>query len=180
LSIADNNAAAIGTPSACYTAAMVRRLRIDASVFFAIMMVPLIVLWVRSYWWWDQLYNPISPSRLIVIESASGRVILELAKGLPGSPWIWQISQELNGAYWGGGDQDWEEANRYRGVGGFAAYATQYISTYRMLYWFPVLASAALVVFPWIRWTNRFSLRTMLIATTLVAAALGLMVWASR
>jgi hypothetical protein len=43
----------------------------------------------------------------------------------------------------------------------------------------PILVIAStLATFPWIRW--RFSLRTLLIATTLVAVALGLIVWASR
>ena len=36
---------------------------------------------------------------------------------------------------------------------------------------------AALAAVPWIRWNRRFSLRTLLIATTLVAVVLGLAVW---
>ncbi len=35
---------------------------------------------------------------------------------------------------------------------------------------------AAIAVAPWIHWTKRFSLRTLLIATTLVAVGLGLIV----
>jgi hypothetical protein len=35
-------------------------------------------------------------------------------------------------------------------------------------------------VAPWIRWSNRFTLRTLLIATTLVALVLGLIVWAGK
>ena len=33
---------------------------------------------------------------------------------------------------------------------------------------------------PWIRWSNRFTLRALLIATTLVAVMLGLIVWSVR
>ena len=44
--------------------------------------------------------------------------------------------------------------------------------------WCPVLASMILAVIPWLRW--RFSLRTLLIATTLVAVVLGIIVWAVR
>ena len=44
-------------------------------------------------------------------------------------------------------------------------------------HWFGVLLFAALAVVPWIR---RFSLRTLLIATTLVAVALGLIIWMSQ
>ena len=46
--------------------------------------------------------------------------------------------------------------------------------------WFPVLLFATLATAPWIRWSKRFSLRTLLIATTLVAVVLGLVVYAAR
>jgi len=42
-------------------------------------------------------------------------------------------------------------------------------------HWFLVFMFAAIAVAPWIRWSNRFSLRTLLIATTLIAVALGIM-----
>jgi len=47
--------------------------------------------------------------------------------------------------------------------------------------WFVVLVFASLAAFPWIRWIRvHYSLRTLLIATTLLAVALGLAVWAAR
>jgi hypothetical protein len=42
--------------------------------------------------------------------------------------------------------------------------------------WFVVLGC---VVAPWIKWSRRFSLRTLLIATTLVAVGLGIIVMLS-
>jgi hypothetical protein len=48
----------------------------------------------------------------------------------------------------------------------------------RTPHWLPILLSAALVAAPWLRW--RFSLRTLLIATTLVAVVLGAIVYATR
>jgi hypothetical protein len=45
-------------------------------------------------------------------------------------------------------------------------------------YWFPVFALVALAAMSWL--PGRFSLRTLLIATTLVAAVLGLVVYAAR
>jgi hypothetical protein len=48
-------------------------------------------------------------------------------------------------------------------------------------YWFLVLVFGGLAISPWTtRPKLRFSLRTLLIATTLVAVALGLIVWAVR
>jgi hypothetical protein len=45
-------------------------------------------------------------------------------------------------------------------------------------HWFPVLLLATLATAPWLR--RRFSLRTLLIATTLVAVGLGVVVYAAR
>jgi len=42
--------------------------------------------------------------------------------------------------------------------------------------WFLVVLTSALATLPWIRWTSRFTLRTLLIVTTLVAVVLGLIV----
>ncbi len=41
-----------------------------------------------------------------------------------------------------------------------------------------LLVAGAFAALPWLRW--RFSLRTLLIAMTLVAAVLGLIVWAAK
>lgn len=43
--------------------------------------------------------------------------------------------------------------------------------------WFLIGVAIALSAAPWLRWSNRFSLRTLLITTTLVAVVLGLIVW---
>jgi hypothetical protein len=46
--------------------------------------------------------------------------------------------------------------------------------------WAVVAPVVAVGVFPWIRWPERFSLRTLLIAVTLVAVVLGLVAWSIR
>jgi hypothetical protein len=45
-------------------------------------------------------------------------------------------------------------------------------------FWFLVAVAAALSIAPWLRF--RFSLRTLLIAMTLFAVVLGLIVWPRR
>ena len=45
---------------------------------------------------------------------------------------------------------------------------------------FIALVVGTCAAIPWIGWSNRFSLRTLLIATTLVAVVLGAIVWLSR
>ena len=44
--------------------------------------------------------------------------------------------------------------------------------------WQPILPAAVLMVVPWLPY--RFSLRTLLIATTLIAVLLGLIMWAKK
>jgi hypothetical protein len=41
-------------------------------------------------------------------------------------------------------------------------------------YWFAVAVSAVCIAIPWIPWSHRFSLRTLLIGMTLIAIALGI------
>jgi hypothetical protein len=48
-------------------------------------------------------------------------------------------------------------------------------------YWFPVATVAMIAVLPWMRELKwQFSLRTLLIATTLIAVVMGLAVWATK
>jgi hypothetical protein len=62
----------------------------------------------------------------------------------------------------------------FRHVLGFCA--SHYLQTfYEIPVWFAILTTATLASAPWLRW--RFSLRTLLIATTLVAVVLSLIVW---
>ena len=46
--------------------------------------------------------------------------------------------------------------------------------------WLPAVAFAALAAMPWIPWSNRFSLRSLLIGITFIAAILGLIVYLMR
>jgi hypothetical protein len=46
--------------------------------------------------------------------------------------------------------------------------------------WFVVSIVGVVAALPMIRWSNRFGLRTLLIATTLVALVLGLVVYTAR
>jgi hypothetical protein len=47
-------------------------------------------------------------------------------------------------------------------------------------FWFAILISIMAATLPWIQWSLRFRLRTLLIATTLVAVVLGLICYAVR
>jgi hypothetical protein len=105
------------------------------------------------------------------------------------------------------GEVDWSDADMvwpYRGTMGFSwIYKTSYFNIPKgEVGWGPrglsarslgavatgvmlphslvVLVFASLAVLSWVHWSSRFSLRTLLIATTLVAVVLGLAVWEAR
>ncbi|HEY4234255.1 MAG TPA: hypothetical protein VGM76_12565 [Lacipirellulaceae bacterium] len=51
----------------------------------------------------------------------------------------------------------------------------------RMPIWLGVVSSVLLAAISWLPWwSNRFSLRTLLIATTLIAVAMGLIAWLTK
>jgi hypothetical protein len=51
-----------------------------------------------------------------------------------------------------------------------------YLESFDVPYWMPTIAATTFAMLPWISWPNRFSLRTLLIATTLVAVLLGIII----
>ena len=127
-----------------------RKLRIAWSVFWSVAAVLLIVLWVRSYWWVDAVPK---------LHLATGRGDLYINQPLqlqPGSRSDFRlglITMTLEGQ------------NIVRvGPPGFV-----------MSLWPITLPLLALAASPW--FYLRFSLRTLLIATTLVALVLGLIAW---
>jgi hypothetical protein len=64
---------------------------------------------------------------------------------------------------------------------GFASSSDQYGVVALFPIWFPITLVVLLGTVPWSGELNwRFSLRTLLIATTLIAVVLGLIVWASQ
>ena len=144
-----------------------RKLRFAWSVVCGIACVLLIVLWVRSYSM-DEGYNLVN-KRLIARSIGWNwgtmyihRMDLNTA-GISARP--------TNG--WKHGKS---EANRT--VTSFMWHWTSNHLDIRFPFWLIIGVVAALSATPWIRW--RFSLRTLLIATTLVAVVLGLIVWAAQ
>ena len=142
-----------------------RKLRIAWSVGCGIACVLLIVLWVRSYWWVDNALNFLGHD----LASVHGNVVLDDT--------ICFTFVDGKIIYLGGT------------IGPFfaisfplanVAYVRQGTGI-AVPYWalvFPLAATFTIV--PWIPWSTRFSVRTLLIATTLIAMVLGLIVWLGR
>jgi hypothetical protein len=141
-----------------------RKLRITWSVGWGVACVLLIVLWVRSYSWVD-IANQVMGHR---VTSMKGKIFVDenfflIAKWR--STNVQHISRPFDLVTFSGHDLVFTPT--YSGI--------------NIRYWNLLLFASVLAVTPWLpyhRW--RFSLRTVLIATTLVAVVLGIVVYAAH
>ncbi len=151
---------------------MARKLRIGVSVFFGVVTIALLAMWVRSYWWRDHF---VSHGTLwnrwgFAVHSFRGSTTGILAH--PDAISIVEASRNVAIRH---------DANLFvrpdRG-GGFAFESNPVLKKVRVPYWGLVIVSAwiALVTIEPPQ-SRRFSLRKLLVATTLVAVALGSIVW---
>jgi hypothetical protein len=152
-----------------------RKLRIAWSVGCGVMCLLLIAMWVRSHYYLDECSTPISQTKWFGASSITGQLsffIGDLNPAIPIQAQDWGL-ESTNSSEWYARDvvheTDWDII--------FDAFNSW---TIWGPHWFLCLLSASLAVAPWLKWSNRFSLRTLLIVTTLVALALGLVVYAMR
>ena len=144
-------------------------LRISVSVFFGLLTVALCVLWVRSYWWSEGIEIR-RPLRISYAAWERGELFL-VTNSLPvkiRSGWSFR-----HGRIYGHEPPPGETVPAFyfsTMQGGFA---------FTMPLWFMALGAALCGAASQFRWSKRFRLRTLLIATTLVAVVLGLVVYAA-
>jgi hypothetical protein len=140
-----------------------RKLRIAWSVAWGVACLLLIALWARSYSFEDF----VAKSR---IELCSNRgTVMFIVRSTFSHPALFRRSAPLhneilgprNFAYWQGKD-----------------FNNQDYTCLNLPHWFSILTLSAIAYVPWLRW--QFSLRALLIATTLVAVALGSIVYVTR
>lgn len=158
---------------------MARKLRIAASVFFAVVAVALVVLWVRSYYKKDDARCVIAKS-VVNVQSLRG----ELGIGV----WAWKFkpfpanvsSQSVDDSM----ERLWPPMTDRPPLSFLGIRREAFgpdMTLFAVKFWTLVLLSAGLFAFTWIgQLKKRFSLRTLLIVMTLVAVVLGLVMWAVR
>jgi hypothetical protein len=141
---------------------MARRLRIGASLFFAVLAVLVCILWVRSYWWLDTviLYRG---GNWYGNESAWGVFRTHIMFDVGVGDGLFRRSDPLSEARFPKLVFTW-----FGRIGGP-------VFTTSCSLWIPAMLFASIAAAPWFRW--RYSLRTLLLTTTLVAIVLGLAVW---
>ena len=146
--------------------------RIAFTAVCGIACVLICVLWVRSYWWID--YGTVA-SRLEA-SSFYGAVRFRFAFPPYSFEREWYYARQPAIEYFPSSSSELETVKR-----NLLTFSLPSSQSGTMPHWFLVALSALSATFaaaPWIRW--RFSLRTLLIATTLVALVLGLVMWAIR
>jgi hypothetical protein len=151
-----------------------RRLRIVWTVFFAVLTVALCVLWVRSYWWLESVHLPVARYRTVIAASVSGVIGLSMSYyGLP----LEFTKRPAN-------DYADERVKRKLPPISSAWFSVRWTPNGIGVVspdWFLVSTFVAVATVPWLRsFPYRFSLRTMLIAITLVAVVLGLVFYSHQ
>jgi hypothetical protein len=147
-----------------------RGLRIAWTAGFGILCLLLIALWVRSYWWVDSVRFPISRSSNLGGWSVEGTIAVIKGTHDPGFfnvPGRMVRHHVVNRRVL---DNRPQIRRGNHGPFGFGVMAGNIPYA---PHWFFVFVLSVLAILPWIR---RFSLRTLLIATTLVAVVLGVIV----
>lgn len=149
---------------------MLRRLRIAASVFFGVLTIAVIALWVRSYWYLDFWARDAPGYQQITSVRGSCQLQIE-TRSRPGAVrTAWQRRSDPTSLMPPHPSPRWIQFPKvYRG--GNLAYV-------RIPYWTATVVLLALALAPTQR--LRFTTRTLLVATTLLAIVLGAGVWAVR
>ena len=149
-----------------------RKLRIAWSVACGIACVLLIVMWVWSWF---------TPGRVVIMRTPIGTVCFYSAAGQLVTIATFTVveAKHLEMRPNGAGTRIIDPPLDFTIYpDSFGARHLTNASCLQMPYWFLFPAFVALCICPWLRW--QFSLRTMLIATTLVAVAVLLLVWAAK
>ncbi len=139
-----------------------RGLRIAVSAVCLIVCGLFGVMWVRSYKVMEIaiIRNPTATVRGVLLLLKDGQMVFSFFTPGPAALEFEHVRDDAEAS-----------------VLGFRWRQTQTELTVAIPYWFPILLSAASASAPWIPWSKRWGLNTLLIATTLVAVLLGLIVY---
>ncbi len=142
-----------------------RKLRIAWSVASGVAAVAMIALWVRSYWY-QEIIGYKRSTNDFVVTSAGGSIYINIFQNTDLYWWSRNAGLvRINQTFFSTSPTHWFTWFRWD--------ATEI----KIPTWCPTGIFAVIATIPWIASCNRFSLRTLLIATTLVAVGLGLTVW---
>jgi hypothetical protein len=146
----------------------------SALSFVAVM---LLVLSARSYTWRDRMTVPLSNTRFCRIDSNDGQIEFETYGRSMGEEYfsITALSHADISNAWRSFTSGPQPDHNDRWLWERSTTGRLFI---HVPHWFPFVLLVALAVSPWLRW--HFTTRTLIIATTLIAVVLGIIVWMTR
>jgi hypothetical protein len=144
------------------------RLRIAVSVACLLACATFVVLWVRSYSWYDWLVGPLPRSYMVAASTQTGQLEV-LVSGPAFRLSLWELSSYPIHA------DPARTMNSRRQSSRFGYDLIQGRLRVRMPLWFPMLVFGVFAAVLGIR-TARFSLHALLVAMTITAVVLGLAV----
>lgn len=144
-----------------------RKLQIAFSAMCVVACVLLIVLWVRSYSKWDRAW--LGGFGYHRVQSVRGFIEFDSSEcTIAARPGQWGLDSGL-------------ADDRFDDIRAFSLSATAFDNNHATFpHWLPILLALAFAIATWPARNWRFSLRTLLIATTLVAMVLGIVVYVGR
>lgn len=154
-----------------------RYFRTLLSALFTLACLLLICAWMRSYLRFDQFAGPWRGSSYAGITSVEGQITFQQADApvygaFLGPVWKWRGFRMSDWGKAGDSDTPYFPADR---AGRFFTLSFRQLAITRdafaIPYWMLILATAALASLPWI--SPRFSLRSLVVATTLAALFFG-------
>ncbi len=151
--------------------------RVVASAACGLLCLLFVGFWIRSYAQWDSPHCPLLGKYWIQFNSLQGYLCIGTQRQTPGIPAQWRWRTFGVGRFTNDGAVSTSIAWRFtsqKEVLGLGFVTSDGYQSICMPYAYLVALSAALAASPWLRW--RFSLRSLLIATTLIAVVLGLAV----
>jgi hypothetical protein len=151
-----------------------RKLRIAWSAGWGLLTVLLVVLWVRSYYWFDVVrLDPVYKAYSVGGQSGSGCLVIDYVDSY--TPAFTQAKfryQSMNMEQLRADLQQGDAPLPSRVWGTFHASLTRRYGSVTVPYWFLVLTAASCVSFPWLPWWTSYSVRALLLAMALEAGGL--------
>jgi hypothetical protein len=148
---------------------MLKYLRIAVTALSLTACVLLVALWVRSYWWANSVCLLRPNSNDLCCTTLMGNLYLDNSGEGPFTDPVttneWSFDNSNIKQRWGPDFQNF--------VRGFSYSSDNEYFCVSVPLWSFALLAAGIAIVPWLPWSKRFSLRTLLIATTLVAVGLG-------
>jgi hypothetical protein len=146
------------------------KLRIAWSIVSAVGCLPLLVMWVQSYYGTELATIPLSRTRTLTIFSFHGMFLTSVYADSTNRSFQWVELNLMNAA-----DSDFLESNDPRAANIIRGLGNP--QTFVFSYFWTVLILAAMAAAPWLHW--HFSLRTLMIVMTLAAIGLtwAVLVW---